>query len=158
MGYSFTEKKRIRKNFSKRSDDYQVPYLLTTQKESYYRYLQADVPSEQRIDLGIQAAFKSVFPIESYNGSVILDFVSYRLEKPRFDVNECMQRGLVYSCPLRAVLRLVIFNKSGSGRKPKDIIEQEVFLGDMPLMTDNGTFVINGTERVIVSQLHRSPG
>ncbi len=158
MGYSFTEKKRIRKNFSKRTDDYQVPYLLTTQKESYYKYLQADVPSEQRIDQGIQAAFKSVFPIESYNGSVILDFVSYRLEKPRFDVNECMQRGLVFSCPLRVVLRLVIFNKSGSGKKPKDVIEQEVFLGDMPLMTDNGTFVINGTERVIVSQLHRSPG
>ena len=158
MGYSFTEKKRIRKNFSKRSDDFGVPYLLTTQKESYHKYLQADVPSEQRIDQGIQAAFKSVFPIESYNGSVILDFVSYRLLKPRFDVNECMQRGLVYSCPLRVVLRLVIFNKSGSGKKPKDVIEQEVFLGDMPLMTDNGTFVINGTERVIVSQLHRSPG
>ncbi len=158
MGYSFTEKKRIRKNFSKRSDDFEVPYLLTTQKESYYRYLQADIAPQQRIDQGIQAAFKSVFPIESYNGSVILDFVSYRLEKPRFDVNECMQRGLVFSCPLRVVLRLVIFNKSGSGKKPKDVIEQEVFLGDMPLMTDNGTFVINGTERVIVSQLHRSPG
>jgi DNA-directed RNA polymerase subunit beta len=158
MGYSFTEKKRIRKNFSKRSDDFEVPYLLTTQKESYYRYLQADIAPQQRIDQGIQAAFKSVFPIESYNGSVILDFVSYRLEKPRFDVNECMQRGLVFSCPLRVVMRLVIFNKSGSGKKPKDVIEQEVFLGDMPLMTDNGTFVINGTERVIVSQLHRSPG
>ena len=158
MGYSFTEKKRIRKNFSKRSDDYQVPYLLATQKESYKKYLQADTPPEQRIDQGIQAAFKSVFPIESYNGSVILDFVSYRLEKPRFDVVECQQRGLVYSCPLRVVMRLVIFNKSGSGKKPKDIIEQEVYLGDMPLMTDNGTFVINGTERVIVSQLHRSPG
>ena len=158
MGYSFTEKKRIRKNFSKRTDNFPVPYLLETQKESYIKYLQADMPPEQRIDQGIQAAFKSVFPIESYNGSVILDFVSYRLEKPRFDVNECMQRGLVYSCPLRVVLRLVIFNKSGSGKKPKDVIEQEVFLGDMPLMTDNGTFVINGTERVIVSQLHRSPG
>ncbi len=158
MGYSFTEKKRIRKNFSKRSDDFKVPYLLATQKKSYYQYLQADTPPEQRIDQGIQAAFKSVFPIESYNGSVILDFVTYRLEKPRFDVTECQQRGLIYSCPLRVVLRLVIFNKSGSGKKPKDVIEQEVFLGDMPLMTDNGTFIINGTERVIVSQLHRSPG
>ena len=158
MGYSFTEKKRIRKNFSKRTDNFPVPYLLETQKESYINYLQAEVPPEQRIDQGIQAAFKSVFPIESYNGSVILDFVSYRLEKPRFDVNECMQRGLIYSCPLRVVMRLVIFNKSGSGKKPKDVIEQEVFLGDMPLMTDNGTFIINGTERVIVSQLHRSPG
>ncbi|NKB61172.1 MAG: DNA-directed RNA polymerase subunit beta [Gammaproteobacteria bacterium] len=158
MGYSFTEKKRIRKNFSKRSDDFKVPYLLATQKKSYYQYLQADTPPKQRIDQGIQAAFKSVFPIESYNGSVILDFVTYRLEKPRFDVTECQQRGLIYSCPLRVVLRLVIFNKSGSGKKPKDVIEQEVFLGDMPLMTDNGTFIINGTERVIVSQLHRSPG
>ncbi len=158
MGYSFTEKKRIRKNFSKRSDDFQVPYLLATQKESYRRYLQEFTPPDQRIDQGIQAAFKSVFPIESYNGSVILDFVSYRLEKPRFDVVECQQRSLIYSCPLRVVMRLVIFNKSGSGKKPKDIIEQEVYLGDMPLMTDNGTFVINGTERVIVSQLHRSPG
>jgi DNA-directed RNA polymerase subunit beta len=158
MGYSFTEKKRIRKNFSKRSDDFQVPYLLATQKESYRKYLQEFTPPEQRIDQGIQAAFKSVFPIESYNGSVILDFVSYRMEKPRFDVIECQQRSLVYSCPLRVVMRLVIFNKSGSGKKPKDIIEQEVYLGDMPLMTDNGTFVINGTERVIVSQLHRSPG
>ncbi len=158
MGYSFNEKKRIRKNFSKRSDDYPVPYLLATQKESYRKYLQADTPPEQRIDQGIQAAFKSVFPIESYNGTVILDFVSYRLGKPKFDVTECQQRGLVYSCPLRAIMRLVIFNKSGSGKKPKDIIEQEVYLGDMPLITDNGTFVVNGTERVIVSQLHRSPG
>ncbi len=158
MGYSFTEKKRIRKNFSKRSDDYQVPYLLATQKESYYRYLQADVEPDQRIDQGMQMAFKSVFPIESYNGQVILDFVSYRLEKPRFDVSECIQRGLIYSSPLRVVLRLVIFNKSGSNKKTKEIREQEVYLGDMPLMTDNGTFVINGTERVVVSQLHRSPG
>ncbi len=158
MGYSFTEKKRIRKNFSKRSDDFQVPYLLATQKDSYRKYLQADTRPEQRIDIGIQAAFKSVFPIESYNGSVMLEFVSYRLEKPRFDVAECQQRGLIYSCPLRVVMRLVIFNKSGSNKKPKDVIEQEVFLGEMPLMTDNGTFVINGTERVIVSQLHRSPG
>ena len=158
MGYSFTEKKRIRKNFSKRSDDFPVPYLLTTQKQSYYKYLQADTPPEQRIDVGIQAAFKSVFPIDSYNGSVMLEFVGYRLGEPRFDVAECQQRGLIYSCPLNVLMRLVIFNKSGSNKTPKDIIEQEVFLGEMPLMTDNGTFVINGTERVIVSQLHRSPG
>ncbi|WP_424947806.1 DNA-directed RNA polymerase subunit beta [Candidatus Spongiihabitans sp.] len=158
MGYSFTEKKRIRKSFSKRSDDFQVPYLLATQKESYRKYLQEFTPPEQRIDQGMQAAFKSVFPIESYNGSVTLDFVSYRMEKPRFDVVECQQRSLVYACPLRVVMRLVIFNKGGVGKKPKDIIEQEVYLGDMPLMTDNGTFVINGTERVVVSQLHRSPG
>ncbi len=158
MGYSFTEKKRIRKNFSKRSDDFQVPYLLATQKASYQKYLQADTPPEQRIDVGIQAAFKSVFPIESYSGSVMLDFVSYRLEKPRFDVAECQKRGLIYACPLLVIMRLVIFNKGGSNKKSKEVREQEVFLGEMPLMTDNGTFVINGTERVIVSQLHRSPG
>ena len=158
MGYSFTEKKRIRKNFSKRSDDFKVPYLLATQKESYHKYLQAEVPPEQRIDVGIQAAFKSVFPIESYNGSVMLEFVSYQLGKPRFDVAECQQRGLIYACPLTVVMRLAIFTKSGGNKKLKDAIDQEVFLGDMPLMTDNGTFVINGTERVIVSQLHRSPG
>ena len=105
MGYSFTEKKRIRKNFSKRSDDFQVPYLLATQKESYYKYLQADTPSDQRIDVGIQAAFKSVFPIESYNGSVMLEFVSYHLGKPRFDVAECQQRGLIYACPLNVIMR-----------------------------------------------------
>ena len=158
MGYSYNEKKRIRKNFSKRSDDYQVPYLLATQKDSYYKYLQADTPPEQRIDQGIQAAFKSVFPIKSYNGAVSLDFVSYRLGKPQFDVTECQQRGLLYSCPLHAIMRLIIFNKSSSVKKPKDIIEQEVYLGDMPLITDNGTFIVNGTERVVVSQLHRSPG
>ncbi len=158
MGYSFTEKKRIRKNFSKRSDDFQVPYLLETQKESYKKYLQEHTPPEQRIDQGIQAAFKSVFPIESYNGSVMLDFSTYRLGKPRFDVSECQRRGLIYACPLQVVMRLVIFNKSGHGKKIKEVREKEVYLGDMPLMTDNGTFVINGTERVIVSQLHRSPG
>ncbi len=158
MGYSFTEKKRIRKNFSKRTDDFPVPYLLETQKESYVKYLQKDVPPEQRIDQGIQAAFKSIFPIESYNGSVHLQFVSYRLEEPRFDVEECMQRSLIYSCPLKVVMHLEIYNKGGSGKKIKNIIEEEVYLGEMPLMTDHGTFVINGTERVIVSQLHRSPG
>ncbi len=158
MGHSFTEKKRIRKSFSKRTDDFELPYLLETQLESYRKYLQADTPPEQRIDQGIQAAFKSVFPIESYNGSVVLDFVSYRLEKPRFDVLECQQGGHIYSCPMRVELKLVIFNKTGTSKKPKKWETQEVYLGDMPLMTDNGTFIINGTERVIVSQLHRSPG
>ncbi len=158
MGYSFTEKKRIRKNFSKRSDDFQVPYLLAMQKESYHQYLQAEVAPQQRIDRGIQAAFKSVFPIESYNGTVILEFASYQLGTPRFDVAECQQRGLNYACPLQAVMRLKIFNKGGSNKRVKEVRENTVFLGDMPLMTDNGTFVINGTERVVVSQLHRSPG
>ena len=158
MGYSFAEKKRIRKSFSKRSDDFQVPPLLATQKESYYKYLQEFTPPDQRIDQGIQAAFKSVFPIESYNGIVMLEFVSYRLGKPRFDVVECQQRSLAYSCPIHVSMNLVVFNKSGSGKKVKYAKDEEVYLGDMPLMTDNGTFVINGTERVVVSQLHRSPG
>ncbi|MGR3985385.1 MAG: DNA-directed RNA polymerase subunit beta [Gammaproteobacteria bacterium] len=158
MGYSFTEKKRIRKNFSKRTDDFPVPYLLATQIQSYAGYLQAEVPPEQRIDRGIQAAFKSVFPIESHNGTVVLEFVSYELDKPRFDIAECQQRGLIYACPMHVVMRLKIFNKSGGNKVVKEVRENNVYLGDMPLMTDNGTFVINGTERVVVSQLHRSPG
>ena len=161
MTYSFTEKKRIRKSFGKRPSILRVPNLLATQKDSYRKFLQADVPTEQRIDQGLQAAFKSVFPIESYDGTVALEFVSYRLGIPPFDVKECMQRGLIYAAPLRVLLRLVTFNKDDSAAATKtvrDIKEQEVYMGEIPLMTENGTFVINGTERVVVSQLHRSPG
>ncbi|GMR03860.1 MAG: DNA-directed RNA polymerase subunit beta [Gammaproteobacteria bacterium] len=160
MPYSFTEKKLIRKNFGKRLNILRVPYLLEIQKHSYRKYLQADVPPEQRIDQGLQAAFKSVFPIESYNGSAALEFVSYRLGPPAFDVKECQQRGLIYAAPLRVLVRLVVFEKDETtGTKAvRDIKEQEVYLGEIPLMTENGTFIINGTERVIVSQLHRSPG
>ncbi len=160
MTYSFTEKKRIRKTFGKRPSILRVPNLLATQKDSYRRFLQAELPPEQRIDQGLQAAFKSVFPIESYNGDVALEFVSYRLGIPPFDVKECQQRGLIFAAPLRVLLRLVVFNKDeGAGTKTvRDIKEQEVYMGEIPLMTDNGTFVINGTERVVVSQLHRSPG
>ncbi|MDP6949881.1 MAG: DNA-directed RNA polymerase subunit beta, partial [Arenicellales bacterium] len=158
MAYTFTEKKRIRKSFSTRSAADQVPNLLEIQKGSYRKLLQAGVEPLQRIDQGLQAAFKSVFPIESYSGAASLDFVSYRLGAPVFDVRECQQRGMVYSAPLHATLRLIIFDKSesGGGKILRDIKEQEVYMGEMPLMTDNGTFVINGTERVIVSQLHRS--
>ena len=164
MGYSFTEKKRLRKSFSKRPEGVlPIPYLLSTQLESYHKYLQADVEPDARIEKGLQAAFKSVFPIESFNGSAALEFVSYRLGVPAFDVRECQQRGLIYAAPLRVKMRLVIYNreegKTATGAKPiKEVKEQEVYLGDMPLMTDNGTFVINGTERVVVAQLHRSPG
>jgi DNA-directed RNA polymerase subunit beta len=160
MTYSFTEKKLIRKNFGKRQTVLRVPYLLEIQKESYRQFLQADTPPEQRIDQGLQAAFKSVFPIESYNGNAALEFVSYRLGQPPFDVKECQSRGLIYAAPLRALLRLVVFEKDeASGTKTvRDIKEQEVYMGEIPLMTDHGTFIINGTERVIVSQLHRSPG
>ncbi len=160
MSYSFTEKKRIRKSFGKRPSLLQVPYLLATQKESYQGFLQAEVERTQRIDQGLQAAFKSVFPIESYNGAAALEFVSYRLGTPLFDVKECQQRGLIYAAPLRVLLRLVVFSKDETtgAKSVRDIKEQEVYLGEIPLMTENGTFIINGTERVIVSQLHRSPG
>jgi DNA-directed RNA polymerase subunit beta len=160
MAYSFTEKKLIRKSFGKRPSILRVPYLLAIQKDSYRQFLQADVQAEQRIDQGLQAAFKSVFPIESYNGNAALEFVSYRLGIPPFDVKECQQRGLIYAAPLRVLVRLVVFDKDEtSGTKSvRDIKEQEVYMGEIPLMTDNGTFIINGTERVIVSQLHRSPG
>lgn len=160
MTYSFTEKKRIRKKFGKRPTILRVPYLLDIQKKSYARFLQAGVPPEQRIDQGLQAAFKSVFPIEGYVGSAALEFVSYRLGDPPFDVKECQQRGLIYAAPLRVLVRLVVFDKDeATGTKTvRDIKEQEVYLGEIPLMTENGTFIINGTERVIVSQLHRSPG
>ena len=160
MSYSFTEKKRIRKSFGKRPSLLQVPYLLATQKESYQGFLQAEVERTQRIDQGLQAAFKSVFPIESYNGTAALEFVSYRLGTPLFDVKECQQRGLIYAAPLRVLLRLVVFSKDETtgAKSVRDIKEQEVYLGEIPLMTENGTFIINGTERVIVSQLHRSPG
>ncbi|MFQ5544927.1 MAG: DNA-directed RNA polymerase subunit beta, partial [Acidiferrobacterales bacterium] len=160
MTYTFTEKKRIRKKFGKRPTILRVPYLLEIQKRSYNKFLQAEVPAEQRIDQGLQAAFKSVFPIEGYVGNAALEFVRYRLGEPPFDVKECQQRGLIYAAPLRVLVRLVVFEKDeATGTKTvRDIKEQEVYLGEIPLMTDNGTFVINGTERVIVSQLHRSPG
>ena len=160
MAYSFTEKKRIRKNFGKRPTILDVPYLLSIQVDSYNRFLQTDKAIEERGDIGLHAAFQSVFPIVSYSGNAALEYVSYRLGTPVFDVKECQMRGLTFAAPIRVLVRLVIYDKEASGTpKPvKDIREQEVYLGEMPLMTDHGTFVINGTERVIVSQLHRSPG
>jgi DNA-directed RNA polymerase subunit beta len=160
MAYSFTEKKRIRKSFGKRPTILDVPYLLSIQVDSYNKFLQTEKTIEDRDDIGLHAAFKSVFPIVSYSGNAALEYVSYRLGEPVFDVKECQMRGLTYAAPIRVLVRLVIYDKEASGTpKPvKDIREQEVYLGEMPLMTDHGTFVINGTERVIVSQLHRSPG
>jgi DNA-directed RNA polymerase subunit beta len=160
MAYTFTEKKRIRKNFGKRPTTLDVPYLLSIQVDSYNKFLQTDKTIEDRDDIGLHAAFQSVFPIVSYSGNAALEYVSYRLGQPVFDVKECQMRGLTYAAPIRVLVRLVIYDKEASGTpKPvKDIREQEVYLGEMPLMTDHGTFVINGTERVIVSQLHRSPG
>jgi DNA-directed RNA polymerase subunit beta len=160
MAYSFTEKKRIRKNFGKQGSILETPYLLAIQLDSYKTFLQADKPEDRRVDIGLHAAFKTVFPISSYSGNAILEYVSYRLGDPVFDVKECQLRGLTYAAPLRVKVRLIVLDKEAAGaKKPiKDVREQEVYLGELPLMTDNGTFVINGTERVIVSQLHRSPG
>jgi DNA-directed RNA polymerase subunit beta len=160
MAYSFTEKKRIRKNFGKRPTILDVPYLLSIQVDSYAKFLQSSKTVEERDDKGLHAAFQSVFPIVSYSGNAALEYVNYYLGEPVFDVKECQMRGLTYAAPIRVLVRLVIYDKEASGTpKPvKDIREQEVYLGEMPLMTDHGTFVVNGTERVIVSQLHRSPG
>jgi len=159
MHYSFTEKKRIRKSFAKRANVHNVPFLLATQIESYQTFLQTDKTASQRKNDGLQSAFTSIFPIVSHNGFARLEFLSYVLGAPPFDVKECQQRGLTFASPLRAKVRLVILDKE-SPTKPvvKEMKEQEVYMGELPLMTTTGSFVINGTERVIVSQLHRSPG
>src|ERR1017187_5557667 len=160
MPYSFTEKKRIRKNFGKQPSILEVPYLLAIQLASYRSFLQAATSEAARLSTGLHAAFKSVFPISSYSGNAVLEYVNYRLGDPVFDVKECQLRGLTYAAPLRVKVRLIVYDKEAAGaKKPiKDVREQEVYLGELPLMTDNGTFIVNGTERVIVSQLHRSPG
>ena len=160
MAYSFTEKKRIRKNFGKLPPVLDVPYLLSIQLDSYRGFLQRNVPAGERIETGLHSAFHSVFPIVSYSGNAALEYISYRLGEPVFDVKECQLRGLTYAAPLRVLVRLVIYDRDApaSKKKIKDIREQEVYLGEMPMMTEHGTFVVNGTERVIVSQLHRSPG
>src|SRR5690554_2407304 len=158
MPYSYTEKKRIRKSFAKREDVQDVPYLLATQLQSFKTFLQADVTPSKRKDEGLQAAFTSIFPIVSHNQLARLEFVSYQLGDPVFDVKECQQRGLTYASPLRAKVRLVLLDREATKPTVKEMKEQEVYMGEIPLMTDTGSFVINGTERVIVSQLHRSPG
>jgi DNA-directed RNA polymerase subunit beta len=158
MAYSFTEKKRIRKSFAKRDSVLPVPFLLATQLESYAAFLQANVPPAGRRNEGLQAAFKSIFPIESHSRNARLEFVSYALGDPPFDVKECQQRGLTYAAPLRSKVQLIIMDKEASKPTVKEMKEQEVYMGEIPLMTPTGSFVINGTERVIVSQLHRSPG
>ncbi len=158
MAYSYTEKKRIRKDFGKLPHVMDVPYLLAIQLDSYRNFTQADLPPSKREDVGLHAAFRSVFPIVSYSGNAALEYVSYALGKAAFDVNECILRGVTYAVPLRVKVRLIIYDRESANKAIKDIKEQEVYMGEIPLMTDNGTFVINGTERVIVSQLHRSPG
>ena len=158
MAYSYTEKKRIRKDFGKLPHVMDVPYLLAIQLDSYREFLQTDAGQGQIRDIGLHAAFKSVFPIISYSGNAALEYVGYRLGEPAFDVKECVLRGVTFAVPLRVKVRLIIFDRESSNKAIKDIKEQEVYMGEIPLMTENGTFVINGTERVIVSQLHRSPG
>ncbi len=158
MGYAFTEKKRIRKNFGQKVDVLNVPYLLAMQIDSYNEFLQKFTNEDALKDQGLHTAFKSVFPIVSYSGNAALEYVSYRLGTPGFDEKECIMRGVTFAAPLRVKVRLVIYDKEAKTQTVKDIREQEVYMGEIPLMTDNGTFIINGTERVIVSQLHRSPG
>ena len=160
MAYSYTEKKRIRKDFGKRPSILEVPYLLATQINSYAQFLQQDIAPKKRGNIGLHAAFQSVFPIVSYTGHAVLEYVSYTLGTPDFDVKECQLRGLTYATSLRVKVRLVIYDKEAglNNKVVKDIREQDVYMGEIPLMTRTGTFVINGTERVIVSQLHRSPG
>lgn len=158
MSYSFTEKRRIRKSFAKRASVLDVPFLLATQLDSYAAFLQAEAKPESRKSEGLQAAFSSIFPIESHSKNARLDFVSYKLGEPPFDVVECQQRGLTFAAPLRVKVRLTIMDREASKPTVKEVKEQEVYMGEIPLMTRSGSFVINGTERVIVSQLHRSPG
>ncbi|MFO1474743.1 MAG: DNA-directed RNA polymerase subunit beta [Lysobacterales bacterium] len=156
--YSFTEKKRIRKDFGKSRSILEVPFLLAIQVDSYREFLQEHTDPAKREDKGLHAALKSVFPISSYNGYAVLEYVGYKLGEPVFDERECRNRGLSYGAPLRVTVRLVIYDRESSNKAVKYVKEQEVYMGEIPLMTDNGTFIVNGTERVIVSQLHRSPG
>ncbi len=160
MTKSFTGRKRIRKTFGRIGDVAPMPNLIEVQKSSYDRFLQTGVLAPDRADSGLQEAFKTVFPIQDFSGQALLEFVKYELEDPKYDVEECQQRGMTYAAPLKVTLRLVVWDidEDTGARSIRDIKEQDVYMGDMPLMTENGTFVVNGTERVIVSQMHRSPG
>ena len=158
MTYSFTEKKRIRKQFGELPDSIDIPYLLAIQVESYAKFLQRGVRPSRLKDQGIHGAFRTVFPIASYSGNAAIEYMDYKLGDPPFDVRECVLRGFTYAAPLRVRVRLIIYKRESPQKAVKDVKEQDVYMGDIPLMTDHGTFVINGTERVVVSQLHRSPG
>ena len=165
MTFSFTEKKRIRKDFGKQKAALDVPDLLTLQVESYNKFLQNDIDPDKRKTIGLQAAFNNLFPIESFSKNARLEFISYRLEEPEFNVRECQLRGLSYAAPLRVKTKLITYDKTSDKETVKEVLDlkqtgdtTDVYFGEMPLMTEHGTFVINGTDRVIVSQLHRSPG
>src|SRR5499433_3731520 len=160
MAISFTGKKRIRKSFGRIAEVAPMPNLIEVQKSSYDHFLQMDVLPEGRGSVGLQEVFKSVFPIRDFSDRSQLEFVKYELETPKYDVEECQQRGMTFAAPLKVTLRLVVWDvdEDTGSRSIRDIKEQDVYMGDMPLMTEKGTFIINGTERVIVSQMHRSPG
>ncbi len=165
MTFSFTEKKRIRKDFGKQKPALDVPDLLTLQVESYNKFLQSDIDPNKRKNIGLQAAFNNLFPVESFSKNARLEFISYRLEEPGFNVRECQLRGLSYAAPLRVKTKLITYDKTSDKETVKEVLDlkqtgdtTDVYFGEIPLMTEHGTFVINGTDRVIVSQLHRSPG
>src|SRR3954464_12355903 len=150
---------RVRKNLGRVRQIIEVPNLIDIQKSSYDKFLQTAVPQNSRQEVGLQAVFRSVFPIKDFSGTSELVFVSYNLEKPKYDVDECRQRGMTFAAPIKVTTQLMIYDtRDGGDRIVRDIKEQEVYFGEIPLMTDTGTFIINGTERVVVSQLHRSPG
>ena len=160
MTQSFTGRTRVRKSFGRIPQVTEMPNLIEVQKLSYDQFLQMEEPAGGRSEEGIQAVFKSVFPITDFSDTATLEFVRYDFETPKYDVEECQQRGMTFAAPLKVTLRLIVFevDEDTGAKSVKDIKEQDVYMGDMPLMTSNGTFVVNGTERVIVSQLHRSPG
>ncbi|WP_337188996.1 DNA-directed RNA polymerase subunit beta [Phenylobacterium sp.] len=160
MAQSFTGKKRIRKSFGRIPEAVQMPNLIEVQRSSYEQFLQREVRAGERRDEGIEAVFKSVFPIKDFNERAVLEYVSYEFEEPKYDVEECVQRDMTYAAPLKVKLRLIVFetDEETGARSVKDIKEQDVYMGDIPLMTEKGTFIVNGTQRVIVSQMHRSPG
>src|SRR6202167_5361995 len=157
---SFTGRKRIRKSFGRIPEVAPMPNLIDVQRSSYEAFLQSDIKPDSRTHTGLQEVFKGVFPIDDFAGRGRLEFVYYELEEPKYDVEECIQRGMTYAAPLKVILRLIVWDldEDTGAKSIRDIKEQPVYMGDMPLMTDNGTFVVNGTERVIVSQMHRSPG
>ena len=158
--HTVASRKRIRKVFGKGIEVAVMPNLIEVQKESYDQFLQVKEPKGGRVNEGLQAVFKSVFPITDFSGQAVIEFVRYEFEQPKFDVDECQQRGMTFAAPFKVTLRLIVFeiDPDTQAKSVKDIKEQDVYMGDIPLMTSNGTFVVNGTERVIVSQMHRSPG
>src|ERR1700681_4032872 len=160
VAQTFTGRKRVRKFFGKIHEVAEMPNLIEVQKASYDQFLMVKEPQGGRPDEGLQAVFRSVFPISDFSNSSQLEFVKYEFEPPKYDVDECRQRGMTFAAPLKVTLRLIVFDvdPDTAARSVKDIKEQDVYMGDIPLMTMNGTFIINGTERVIVSQMHRSPG